>query len=109
MAEGQGHGAPSFLPRNLHIIAVHELEVLDLTAPQALDAVGLALEDIQADDWAPCQLVGQAAHFLGYQGVRAPSATEIGCVIGAFEPQVRPGQLELKDTHDMDAYLHGKR
>jgi RES domain-containing protein len=109
MAEGQGHGVASFLPRNLHIITVHALQVLDLTVTHALQAVGLTIEDIQAADQTPCQRVGQAAHFLGFQGIRAPSATGIGYVIAAFEPQLSAGQLELKGTHDMDAYLQGKR
>ncbi len=109
MAEGQGHGAASFLPRKLHVVTVHELQVLDLTRDQALTAVGLTVGDIQADDWTPCQRVGQAAHFLGFEGIRAPSATGMGYVIAAFEPQLSPGQLEVKDSYEMEAYLQNER
>jgi RES domain-containing protein len=60
MAEGQGRGAESFLPRSLHTIAATGLEVIDLRSVDALGRVGLDLNSITAD-WAPCQAVGDAA------------------------------------------------
>ena len=36
MADGQGRGASSFLPRTLHTITVTGLVVLDLTSAEAL-------------------------------------------------------------------------
>lgn len=47
----------------LHTIDVTDLAVLDLTTPQAREAVGLENDDIYGDDWSGCQAVGHAAWF----------------------------------------------
>lgn len=101
MAEGQGKGPESFIPRDLHTIEAHDLLLLDLVAEGAMESLRLSFEDISADDWGKCQQVGEAAHFLGFQGVLAPSATEAGFVIAAFEPRLRPGQLVVSETRPM--------
>lgn len=101
MAEGQGRGALSFLPRALHTLIVTELVVLDLTTAGAMAAVGLALPDLSGP-WPPCQAVGAAAHFLRLGGVLAPSATGSGVVVAVFESHVMPGQLELDSTELID-------
>jgi RES domain-containing protein len=97
MADGQGRGPTSFLPRALHTLIVTDLIVLDLTAEGALAAVDLTHEDLSGP-WEPCQAVGAAAHFLRLGGVLAPSATGTGVVIAAFESHVSPGQLTLHGT-----------
>jgi RES domain-containing protein len=101
MAEGQGRGASSFLPRVLHTVIVTELVVLNLTTEGAMAAVDLAQEDLSGP-WPPCQAVGAAAHFLGLGGVLAPSATGNGVVLAAFETHVMPGQLEVDSTELID-------
>ena len=101
MAEGQGRGPASFLPRDLHVIRATELRLADLTAEGALESVGLSLGLIRADDWSPCQMVGQAAHYLGLQGILAPSATDLGFVIAAFEPALKRGQLVVEETRPL--------
>jgi RES domain-containing protein len=101
MAEGQGRGPASFLPRALHTIVVNDLIVLDLTADDALAAVGLTNDDL-AGLWDRCQAVGAAAHFLRLAGIVAPSATGSGIVIAAFESHIGPGQLVLESTEFID-------
>lgn len=101
MAEGQGRGPASFLPRALHTIVVNDLVVLDLTADGALAAVGLTNDDLSGL-WDPCQAVGAAAHFLRLAGVVAPSATGSGIVIAAFESHIGPDQLVLENTELID-------
>jgi len=88
--------------RELHTIDVQALPVLDLTSADALDHVGLTLEDVQGDDWIACQAVGQAAHFLAMAGVAAPSATGGGLVVAAFEDRVKAGQLAHCLTISLD-------
>lgn len=78
MARGQGRVIESFHPRQLHTLAATELALIDLTEERELNSVGLSVSDIAADDWASCQSVGEMIHFLGYQGLRAPSATGAG-------------------------------
>lgn len=93
MANGQAMGAISFLPRTVHHIQVTELPVVDLTG-DGLGDVGLDDSDLVDDDWSACQLVGQAAHFLGAAGLVATSATELGLTIAVFETRVH-GELEI--------------
>jgi RES domain-containing protein len=52
--------------------------VVDLTAGVALDAVGLTMGDVAADDHRPCQRVGGAAAWLGRCGLLVPSARAAG-------------------------------
>lgn len=78
------------------------LPLIDLTSTEALDHVGLTLDDVQDDDWTACQAVGQAAHFLGMAGVAAPSATGVGLVIAAFEDRLTTGQLAHRLTVSLD-------
>lgn len=93
MARGQGRGPQSFLPRDLHTLSIRRIQILDLTVGANRHLLSLTLDDIRSDDWTPCQAVGEAAHFLGFQGLIAPSATGAGEVIAAFELKLEPGQL----------------
>jgi RES domain-containing protein len=70
-----------------------ELPVLDLTAG-GLERVGLDEGDLLSNDWNGCQLVGQAAHFLGAGGLVANSATKKGLTIAVFETRVH-GELKI--------------
>ncbi len=98
MAEGQARGPQSFLPRTMHVIEADDLEILDLRDDDALSTIRLSLAAIASDDWHDCQAVGQAAHFLEFQGVLAPSATTAGFVLAVFEERVRRGQLTVVES-----------
>jgi RES domain-containing protein len=93
MAAGQGRGVDSFLPRDLFTIQVNGASVIDFTEPGALERVELATVDIESDDWTPCQTVGGVAHFLGLQGILAPSSTGEGVVLAVFEGKLGTDQL----------------
>lgn len=84
-------------PRDIHEIEVSNLDVLDLTSTEALANVALTADDISGDDRSACAAVGHAAHFAGFHGVVAPSATRTGIVIAVFEP-LPPGHLTLLGT-----------
>lgn len=99
MAAGQAAGPTSFLPRTIHHIQVHDLPVLNLTGDRLSD-VDLTLDDIADDDWSSCQVVGEAAHFLGAAGVVAASATGLGLTIAVFETRVH-GHLELVGAEEI--------
>lgn len=103
MAAGQASGTQSFLPRDLHEINVENAEVFDLTLPESLENVGLSASTIQDDDRGPCQDVGDVAHFLNFQGVRASSATGVDVALALFELKVRPSQLKLLRTSQLPA------
>lgn len=82
------------------------LAVLDLTTPQAREAVGLENDDIYGDDWSGCQAVGHAAWFLHMQGVLVPAAGGVGLVVTAYEQRTRPGQLQLRQSVDLTPALY---
>jgi RES domain-containing protein len=107
-AKGQARGVQSFLPRDLHVISVHELQVVDLTVEDARKAVGIRLENIEGADRSACQEVGQAAHYLGFQGILAPSATHVGLVLACFERNIQRGQLTVRSTFPLDTVLSGQ-
>lgn len=105
MAAGQGRGAESFLPRDIHTVAANDLLLVDLTYAASLASVGIEPTDISAVDWGPCQRVGEAVYFLGYQGLMAPSASGVGIVMAVFETRVRPDQLKVITKKPMSRYV----
>lgn len=90
----------------LHVFNAHDLRILDLRQDAALHQVGLDHQDIAHDDRTGCQAVGQAAHFLDFDGVLAPSATSVGLVLAAFETRLHPGQLELQRSEPLTDELY---
>jgi len=98
MAEGQGKGPASFLPRTLHTIAVDNLEIVDLTTAGALEAVGLQRSDLEAEDWGVCQQIGDAIDTLGLGGLVADSATGNGVVLTVYVRHTHHGELNLTSS-----------
>ena len=86
MAAMQGLSPEDFLPRDLHEIECRNLNVLDIRDDRALESLGLTDADISSADWDRCQAVGEAAHFLGFHAVIAPSAaSRRGFTIAVFD------------------------
>jgi RES domain-containing protein len=83
-AARQGLAPEDFLPRTLVTLQVRLEAVVDLRKPHARKSVGLTDADITSINAAPCQTIGEAAHFLGHEGLLAPSATEVGDVLAIF-------------------------
>jgi len=82
LAEGQ-HAIDSqprrlYAKRVLYQVEVSVNDLVDLTAPDALNAVGLTLDDVQADPPHACQRVGGAAAWLERGGLLVPSARASG-------------------------------
>jgi len=102
MAEGQGQGPASFLPRTLHTIAVDNLEIVDPTTVGALEAVGLQRSDLEADDWTVCQKIGDAIDTLGLGGLLADSATGYGVVLTVYVRHTHLGEPHLTSSIEVD-------
>ena len=62
----------------------------DLTDPAALRALEVTEEQLCSTDAGACQQIGEAAHHLGREGVRAPSATGAGEVVAVFIERLLP-------------------
>lgn len=100
LVDREGTGRVRF-PRTLHTISVDNLRVIDLRDEARLAMVQLTLADIAADHRTPCQRVGEAVSYLGYEGLVAPSATGTGLVIAAYEPRISLSQLIVLDSSEV--------
>jgi len=67
--------------------------VLDLREAEARRAVDLSDRQLRADDPGPCQEIGEAAHYVGLEGILAPSAAGPGTVLAIFLEKLQPGSL----------------
>jgi len=103
MADRQARGVPSFLPRPWHTMTGKDLELVDLIPDEAREVLGLTDEALTGPDWTICQEVGQMVHFLGWQGLIAPSATGVASSVVLFEPRLRPAQLVLVQSSEWTA------
>lgn len=93
MARRQGLRPDDFLPRELHRFDVRLAAVLDLREAEARRAVDLSDRQLRADDPGRCQEIGEAAHYVGLEGILAPSAAGPGTVLAIFLEKLRPGSL----------------
>jgi RES domain-containing protein len=84
MARRMGRSTEDFLPRRFVAYTLRLASVLDLRPDSALADVGLSMADLASDDLVKCQQVGEAAHYLGLEGILAPSATSRGVVLAVF-------------------------
>jgi RES domain-containing protein len=64
--------------RTVYTLEVELASALDLTSVDLLAAVGVSEEDLEALDFAPCQLVGGAVAWLDHDGLLVPSARRKG-------------------------------
>jgi RES domain-containing protein len=102
-ARKQGLSPEQFLPRNLCTIRVSLSALLDLRREESRAAIELSDDQLRADDPASCRDIAEAAHYLGLEGVLAPSATRAGTVLAVFLETLRPGsELEVIRTELWD-------
>jgi RES domain-containing protein len=78
-------------PRSIFVIDLLLQRVVDLTAPEQLDAWGLTAQDLVSDDMERCQEVADVAARLGAEAIRWSSATGAGQSLAVFVDQLRPG------------------
>jgi RES domain-containing protein len=64
----------ALLPRRLATIEVTLTRVLDLTDAPTRRRLGIGKTELEADDWAGTQAIGQAAHDAGFEAILAPGA-----------------------------------
>lgn len=70
------YGVPSsaLLPRHMYTIELRSRRVLDLTSASTRETVGFSAAVYTDDDIGLCQAIGDAAHYLGFEAILAPSA-----------------------------------
>jgi len=90
----QAIGTGGLLPRHLFRYDMRLERVLDLTDQHVRLSVGVSIEALIGPDWNVCQELGIAAHALGAQAVRSPSATGVDDVLAVFVHDLGLGRLE---------------
>lgn len=98
LAHRMGRAPDDFLPRSFYRYSFELSGLLDLREAEARATVGLTEASIASDDLGPCQAVGEAAHYLGREGVIAPSATGAGTVLAIYFDRLTAGSF----VHDLD-------
>jgi RES domain-containing protein len=91
LAERQGMQAARLLPRRLYRYEVQLSAVADLTDREARQPIGLAPEDLSADNAHCCQEIGEAVHYAGFEAIHAPSATGQGEILAVMFDRMKSG------------------
>jgi RES domain-containing protein len=89
LARRQGLRLEDFLPRDLYTFEVRLEAVVDLRGEETRERVGLSDAELRGDDPRACRAIGEAAHYLDFEGVTAPSATGAGEVLAVFLDRLR--------------------
>jgi RES domain-containing protein len=84
LAARQGRAPEDFLPRRMYRYEVALSAVLDLRDPVARASLNLSEAELGANDATQCQQIGKSAHYLGLEGILAPSAAGEGTVLAVF-------------------------
>lgn len=100
-ARKEGFPPEQLLPRRLITYEVELLRVLDLTDPRIQKATGLHLPVFTDDDIRLCQAIGEAAHYMGFEGVLAPSAATSGDMLAIYLDQLLPGSIVRDIAEDL--------
>lgn len=87
-------GPEGLLPRHLFRYALHLERVVDLTVEENLSRVGITEDALVTEDLSLTQSIGEAAHSLGIQGIRSPSAAGQGHFLAIFIENVGAGRVD---------------
>jgi hypothetical protein len=91
------------LIHQLRVKTACTLKVADLTE---LAALGVAIEEYKLTTYSRTQEIGDAAAFLGYDGMLVPSARWNGTNLVLFTDQLEPGDISVlqSDVVDWEAW-----
>jgi RES domain-containing protein len=100
LAERNARAVGDFLPRELYRIEVALSRVLDLSQSSAVSAAGIQQSVLLSDDLSVSQAVADAAHYLDFEAVQAPSATGAGIAVAVFTDRLDPTSQLVPQLHD---------
>lgn len=93
---------PSKLRSVLHRISVRTQRTLKLADLSAVAALGVSIETFGNLDYARTQEIADAADFLGFDGIIAPSARWSCQNLVLFTDRFSPGDLIVAESSDVD-------
>lgn len=101
-------GPEGLLPRHLFRYALRLDRIVDLTIEENLGRLGITEGDLVAEDLSVTRDIGEAAHSLGIQAIRSPSAAGQDHVLailieniggGHVDPELEEVWSSLDDVH----------
>jgi RES domain-containing protein len=93
---------PSKMESVLHRIAVRTTQTLKLADAAALAALGIAPERYGDFSYERSREIGDAAFFLGFDGIMAPSARWTCHNLVLFTDRLEPGDLVVVESEPVD-------
>lgn len=93
---------PSKLRSVLHRLRVRTTRTLRIADLEALESLGVSRETYSSLSYDRCQEIGDAAQFLGFDGVLAPSARWPCHNLVLFVDRLEPDALQLVESEPVD-------
>jgi RES domain-containing protein len=93
---------PSKLRSVLHRLRVRTSRTLKIADLAALEGLGVNREQYQSLAYDRCQEIGDAAQFLGFNGILAPSTRSPGQNLVLFNDRLEPGDLQHVTSEPID-------
>jgi RES domain-containing protein len=98
LARRSNRAPGDFLPRHFYRYEFRLGALVDLRDEESQAALGLSPGELLGNDLTTCQAIGEAAHYLGREGIVAPSAAGAGQVLAVFSDRLAAGSY----VHDVD-------
>jgi len=89
-------GPEGLLPRHVFRYALRLERIVDLTIEENLPRLGITELDLVAEDLSVTRSIGEAAHSLGIQAIRSPSATGQDHVLAILIENIGAGLVDPK-------------
>ena len=89
---------PSRISSILHRISVKTSRTLKLADVKALEKLGVPIDDFAGLDYARTQEIGDAASFIGFDGIIAPSARWPCQNLVLFTDRIEPADLTVSES-----------
>jgi RES domain-containing protein len=93
---------PSKMRSVLHRLTVRTQRTLRIADLAALEALGVSRETYPTLSYARCQEIGDAAQFLGFDGILAPSARWDCHNLVLFLDRIEPDALRVEESEAVD-------
>jgi len=89
---------PSRIKFHVHRITVSARRTIRLADLSTLGKLGVDTDRHRDRDYSKTQSIGEAAHFLGFDGMIVPSARWEGLNAVLFTDRIAPGDMEIVET-----------
>lgn len=93
---------PSKLRSMLHRLRVRTQRTLKIANLEALEGLGVSSATYKTLSYERCQEIGDAAQFLGFDGILAPSARWPCQNLVLFVDRLEPDELQLMESEPVD-------